>query len=197
MSNERHPRRLRSGEAAAAAVGGYAVAAASGEVPPNPLVMAPPGSRTRKCTVVLETGACPEYIAYVDSWTGDGLCIRHARAINDLPDMIAKREATVEMAMMTLANMTSEAVSVIGQIMSDEDVPPGIRLKAATEVLDRTGLVKTTEVRVGMIADTGRDMPGTTASAEVRDRLNRLASAANVIIFPTHGEERAEIQDGS
>jgi hypothetical protein len=125
----------------------------------------------------------------VDTSNGDSFCIVHARAINDLPESIAKRNAVVEMAMSSLANMTADAVSVIAQIMQDEDAPHGVRLKAATEVLDRTGLAKSAALAIS-ISDQPLHVAG--PADEVRERLDRLAVAANVIVFPQQGDAEAE-----
>lgn len=149
--------------------------------PPNPLVMATRREKETLCSVITEDGPCPEFTAYVDTYRETPLCIIHARAINDLPDSIAKRQATIEMAVSTLTNMSVEAISVIGQIMNDEDAPTAVRLKAATEVLDRTGIVKTQTLNI-----TANDEPlhEATSADLIRDRLSKLAvNAQNVIPF--------------
>jgi len=157
-------------------------------VPPNPL--APLIGSKRHCTVVTAEGPCPDFAGYIDTVSNESLCISHAKAVNDLPESVAKRQATVEMAMVTLTNMTAEAVTVLGRIMSDEEVPAGVRLKAATEVLDRTGLVKTSHVQIS----TPEVESTATASDAIRKRLERLAPSANVLVFPKsiNGEDSSQ-----
>lgn len=159
-------------------------------IPPNPLAIATVQQSRTRCSVISEHGACTEFVAYMDTYQDAGLCVLHARAIADLPDSIAKRQAQTEMVALTLVNMTEEAIRTIGRIMVDEDVPAAVRLRAAETVLDRTGFVKSAHVEVAE----AEPLHEATAGDMVRERLRRLASTAeNVVPFArTEDEDTAE-----
>ena len=164
-------------------------------VPPNPLVMANAHEKTTLCSVVSGEGPCPNFTAYVDSFRETGLCILHAKAINDLPDSIAKRQATVEMAVTSLTNMTTEAINTIGQIMMDPNAPEGVRIKAADLILSKAGFVSGARIE---ITANERAPHAATAGDLIRDRLNRLvASAENVVMFPNGDNPHDDQQETS
>jgi hypothetical protein len=60
---------------------------------------------------------------------------------------------------------------VLEEVMDDEDAPQGVRAKAASEILDRTGYVRGVDVRVDAQIAT------VDITAVISDRLNALRDA--------------------
>jgi hypothetical protein len=82
------------------------------------------------------------------------------------------RDFVLEYARRDLYRMTPMALDVIEEIMTDTDVSPAVRLKAATETLDRIGVRGGSEVQVNV--ETTMVNP----ADEIRARLERLAPKA-------------------
>jgi hypothetical protein len=57
-------------------------------------------------------------------------------------------EAADSEAATNLTRLVPKAIRTIEEVMDDEDAPPGIRAKTASDVLDRTGYAKGVDVRV-------------------------------------------------
>jgi hypothetical protein len=66
-------------------------------------------------------------------------CMEHAKKINYplTPEQLER--FTKEEARIRLQGLSSRAVAALEKVMDDPDAPAGVRAKAATDVLDRTG----------------------------------------------------------
>jgi len=76
-------------------------------------------------------------------------CLDHAKQMGvdyyappELAEAVAKETAT------NLTRLVPKATRVLEDVMDDEDAPQGVRAKAASEILDRTGYVRGVDVRV-------------------------------------------------
>jgi hypothetical protein len=95
------------------------------------------GMGRRQCEVLL---ADPTQSRY---------CIAHGREMGvsfygpqELSEAVAKETAT------NLTRLVPKATKTLEMAMDDEDAPMGVRAKAASEILDRTGYVRGVDVRV-------------------------------------------------
>jgi hypothetical protein len=91
-------------------------------------------------------------------------CVGHG---GNNPDMREKAEARVEAARLKVWNSTEKAADVLEALL-EPGTTEGIRLKAATEVLDRGG------IRAGVELDLGVEV-NVNHGDEVRERLANLA----------------------
>jgi hypothetical protein len=99
-------------------------------------------------------------------------CLEHARTMG--VDYYAPPELAEAVAAETSANLTRlvpKAVRTLEVAMDDEDSPMGVRAKAASEILDRTGYVRGVDVRVDAQIAT------VDITAVIADRLNALRDA--------------------
>lgn len=160
---------------------------------PNPLTPATAGQKRLFCSVLDDTGQCTDYVAYWETYTEHGLCTRHARVINDLPDMVARRQAQMEMTAQMLVNMTTDAVRTVGEIMNDPSAPEAVRLKAADLILSKTGFASGQRVEIS--APTTGDDDGPSPGAElIRKRLDALAAGASSLRAPeSEPEQQPEV----
>jgi hypothetical protein len=112
-------------------------------------------------------------------------CLEHASAVN-YPLTPADREAAArEEARIRLQGLSSSAVATLERLMQDPDAPAGVRAKAATDVLDRTGFHAKSDLSVQVeatIIDFG---------AVIKDRLARKAQS-----FRTIDGEVVEAREG-
>lgn len=114
------------------------------------------------------------------SWpaaSAEGFCKGHSRfgSFNVMDQMNRLNDA----AKVRLGQMSPEAVAVLEDLMMNSDVPH-VRLKAATEVLDRIGIRGGTELTVsGQITHEVED-----PAAVVRGRLSQLAERAEAAQIP-------------
>lgn len=93
-----------------------------------------------KCTVPKRDGSpCTRW-----SLAGHIVCYVHGGQLPSVQKAAAERVATARVALM---GMSTDATSVLEQLMQP-GVAEGIRLKAATEILDRAGLKAGVEVAV-------------------------------------------------
>lgn len=97
------------------------------------------------------------------------------------------REYVLEYARRDLYRMTPLALDTLEGIMLNEDISPAVRLKAATEALDRIGVRGGTEVQI----TTGPEFAD--PAAEIRARLDRLARPAAEIT--SQSESDADVVD--
>lgn len=123
------------------------------------------------------------------SWSlrGYDKCIRHAGPGAKMPDgnVNKYREAVIEAARLRLLDASDDAVNTIQDLMQ-----PGsgeqIRLKAATEVLDRVGIRGGFEVKVD-------EEVTISASDEIKKRLSQLSAGASAVQqMREKGRARAE-----
>lgn len=116
-----------------------------------------------QCPVVI---ADPREIRY---------CMRHVLELN-YPVAPADRERwTREEARIRLQGLSSRAVATLERVMDDDNAPAGVRAKAATDVLDRTGFHAKSDLSVQVEA-TVIDM-----AQIIRDRLARKAESLQII----------------
>jgi len=99
-------------------------------------------------------------------------CLDHARQMGvdyyappELAEAVAKETAT------NLTRLVPKATRVLEEVMDDEDAPQGVRAKAASEILDRTGYVRGVDVQVNAQIAT------VDITAVIADRLNALRDA--------------------
>lgn len=88
-----------------------------------------------RCTVIKKNGdRCRRW-----SVRGYTKCFAHGRLELNLPNVAAHKDAVVEAARMRLLDCSDEAVNTLEQLLQP-GTAEGIRLKAATEILDRNGI---------------------------------------------------------
>jgi len=95
----------------------------------------------------------------------DGLCRIHLRSVKHRPG------DDIERARQKLFQAAPYAVDVLEDMMSNAESEP-VKLKAATEILDRAG------VRGGMEIDTNVSLEVRPAASIIAERLNKLATNA-------------------
>lgn len=95
----------------------------------------------------------------------DGLCRIHLRSVKHRPG------DDIERARQKLFQAAPYAVDVLEDMMSNAESEP-VKLKAATEILDRAG------VRGGMEIDTNVSLEVRPAASIISERLNKLATNA-------------------
>jgi hypothetical protein len=96
----------------------------------------------------------------------DGLCRVHLRSIKHRPG------DDIERARAKLTQAAPYAVDVLEDMMTNAESEP-VKLKAATEILDRAG------IRGGVELDTNVNIDVRPAASVIAERLNRLAINAN------------------
>jgi len=109
----------------------------------------------------------------------DGLCRIHLRTVR-------KPGADVERARLKLVQSAPFAVDVLEELMENAESEP-IRLKAASEILDRAGIKGGFEFDVNIDVTDSRP-----AASVIAERLERLASGAKMVA----GIQDADIIDG-
>lgn len=113
----------------------------------------------------------------------DGLCRIHLRTIR-------KPGADVERARIKLAQGAPAAVDVLEELMETAESEP-VRLKAASEILDRAGIKGGYEFDVNVEVTDARP-----AAQVIAERLERLASGASSLLNLIPAEAEADIVDG-
>jgi hypothetical protein len=98
-----------------------------------------------------------------------GLCRVHLRTVR-------KPGADVERARLKLAQSAPFAVDVLEDLMENAESEP-VKLKAASEILDRAGIKGGYEFDVNVEVTDGR-----TAASVISERLERLAAGARTMI---------------
>jgi len=112
---------------------------------------------------------CPTVLA---DPTKSRYCLEHARKMGvDYYSPPELAEATAAETSANLTRLVPKATKVLEMVMDDEDAPQGVRAKAASEVLDRTGYVRGVDVRVDAQVATV-DITGL-----IKDRLDSLRDA--------------------
>ena len=160
---------------------------------PNPLVILPLAARQlgTRCEMHTGSGGCQEAAVYQDIYREAVYCPEHGARISALPDVVDKIQLAREMVAVSLVGLGTEAVSVLRDILMDPEVASAVRLKASTEVLDRTGFGKTEQLSVSVGGSgAGEELHEATAADLIRERLSRLAAGSdNVIEFKRNEEE--------
>lgn len=88
-----------------------------------------------RCVVVKQNGErCGRW-----SMRGMTKCYSHGKRELNFPNVAAHKEAVIEAARMRLLDASDEAVAALEQLLQP-GTAEGIRLKAATEILDRNGI---------------------------------------------------------
>jgi len=103
-------------------------------------------------------------------------CLDHAKQMG--VDYYAPPELAEAVAKETSANLTRlvpKATRVLEEVMDDEEAPQGVRAKAASEILDRTGYVRGVDVRVDAQIAT------VDITAVIADRLDALRDAQRAV----------------
>jgi len=101
---------------------------------------------------------------------GAYLCLAHG---GDLPQVREAATESIAIAKRKLAALAEPAVDVLARIMDDDAVPTQVRLKAATEVLDRAG------VRGGIEIEAKHEISITSSRDRIIAQLDRLQEAAD------------------
>lgn len=114
----------------------------------------------------------------------DGLCRIHLRTVR-------KPGADVERARIKLAQGAPAAVDVLEQLMETAESEP-VRLKAASEILDRAGIKGGYEFDVNVEVTDARP-----ASAVIAERLERLAAGAAHLLQPEEIVDGEVVEDNS
>jgi hypothetical protein len=113
-----------------------------------------------RCTKIKKDGnQCGRW-----SLRGTNVCIKHG---GRLPDVQAHAAAVVENARLRIFGMADEATDALHDLIQP-GTAEGVRLKAATEILDRAGVRGGVEITVD-------DQRSGDPTAELTSRLNRLA----------------------
>lgn len=119
-----------------------------------------------RCTVIKKNGE------RCNQWSMRGLtkCYAHGKRELNFPSVVAHRDAVIEAARMKLLDASDDAADTLKELLQP-GTAEGIRLKAATEILDRNGIRGGFEVdvEVGVKSDPAQ---------VIRERLARLAKAA-------------------
>jgi hypothetical protein len=140
-----------------------------------------PAALPHRCTTIKSDGI--RCLLWASGRIKDGgLCRIHLRTVR-------KPGADVERARLKLAQSAPFAVDVLEDLMENAESEP-VKLKAASEILDRAGIKGGYEFDVNLEVTDGRP-----ASAVIAERLERLASGAQSLIDLTASQE-AEIVDG-
>jgi hypothetical protein len=113
-----------------------------------------------------------------------GLCRIHLRTIR-------KPGADVERARLKLAQGAPAAVDVLEDLMENAESEP-VKLKAATEILDRAGVKGGYEFDVNVEVTDARP-----ASQVIMERLERLAAGAAHMLQPTYEVIEGEVVEDS
>ena len=124
-----------------------------------------PASLPHRCNAIKDDGIRCQL------WTSgrlqdDGLCRVHLRSIKHRPG------DDIERARQKLTQAAPYAVDILEDMMSNAESEP-VKLKAATEILDRAG------IRGGVELDTNVNIDVRPAASVIAERLNRLAINAN------------------
>jgi len=106
------------------------------------------------------------------STLGARKCAKHG-GLRGLPNVQAYRTKVLEDARLQLLAASGEAVDRLIELRDDPNVPAAVRLKASSEILDRAGIHRGTEITVS-----GPAQPEVSASEIIRGRLQRLAAAS-------------------
>jgi uncharacterized protein (UPF0147 family) len=130
----------------------------------------------RSCSFLLtpEGDTCTQ-----TSLSDSTFCARHhvRSSTKQTSDLERFREQMILNAKHDLLRMVPTAAATIAQLIEDEDVPANVRLKAATEVLDRVGVRGGTEIDIR--AEVTSD-----PSADIRRRLEAMAESLRVVVEP-------------
>jgi len=103
-------------------------------------------------------------------------CLDHAKQMG--VDFYAPPELADAVAKETSANLTRlvpKATRVLEEVMDDEEAPQGVRAKAATEILDRTGYGRGIDVQVNAQIAT------VDITTVIADRLDALRDAQRAV----------------
>jgi hypothetical protein len=99
-------------------------------------------------------------------------CLAHATELGvDFYAPPELSEAADKEAATNLTRLVPKAIRTLEQVMDDEDAPPGIRAKSASDILDRTGYAKGVDVRIDARVAT------VDITAVLADRLDALRDA--------------------
>jgi len=145
-----------------------------------------------RCTATTRAGTrCKRY-----SLRGATVCLVHG---GRLPNVRAHAEAVVEAGRLRLIGMTDEAIDVLGDIMTSGS-SDAVRLKAAQDVLDRSGLRGATEIAVEVTHTESAAQRVQARLAEIADRAQReVAKSQHIDDDDDEGDDDiidAEILDG-
>lgn len=133
----------------------------------RPPVVLDPRLDTECAYLLAPTGENCRFTALTDST----FCARHhvMSSTKQTSDLERFREQMIRNAKHDLLRMTPKAAATIAELIESEDVPANVRLKAATEVLDRVGVRGGTEIDIR--ADITSD-----PVADIRKRLDAMAA---------------------
>lgn len=119
-----------------------------------------------RCVVIKKDGErCGQW-----SMRGMTKCYAHGKRELNFPSVVAHRDAVIEAARLKLLDATDDAADTLKELLQP-GTAEGIRLKAATEILDRSGLRGGIEIDVEV---TEKADP----AKVIAERLERLRAAA-------------------
>lgn len=98
-------------------------------------------------------------------------CSKHS-GVRQLTNLAEYRQKMIEFARLQLLEASGDAVETLIRIRDDEDAPQAVRLKAASEILDRAGVHRGADVTISTPAP-----PAESPAEIIRARLDRLAAA--------------------
>lgn len=117
-------------------------------------------------------------------------CLEHAGQMGvDYYSPAELSETADKEAATNLTRLVPKAIRTIEEVMDDGEAPAGIRAKAASDVLDRTGYAKGVDVRVDARVAT------VDITSILTDRLNALRDAQLAAAGPTVEVEATEAVD--
>lgn len=144
-----------------------------------------PKSSERLCQETLRNGEQCHLAALEDSL----FCARHHVIVSKAAptrDVLRYREQLLDNAKLELLRMSPKALTTVEQVMDNEAAPAQVRLKAATEVLDRIG------VRGGMEIDVSAEIH-TDPAEDIRRRLDAMGEG---ILSAITAHQSAQIVEG-
>lgn len=103
---------------------------------------------------------------------GFSKCSKHS-GVAQLTNLAQYRERVIEAARLQLLEAAGDAIETLIRIRDDEAAPPAVRIKAASELLDRAGVHRGAELTISASTSAGPS-----PSEIIRERLNRLAAAS-------------------
>ena len=162
---------------------------------PNPLIIMPLRDRRLlpECEMITADGPCGEPAVYQDIYRESIYCPEHGSSIASLPDVVDKVHLAREMVASSLVGLSTEAVSALRDILVNPDTHDAIRLKASTEVLDRTGFGKNEKLTVEMSTQE-QELHEASAADLIRERLNRLAGNNDDNVLEFNQDRQKEIE---
>lgn len=127
-----------------------------------------------RCTAYKDSGEqCGRW-----SIRGGNVCLAHG---GKKPEVQAAAMAKVEVARLRLIGLTEDAVGVLEDLMASKVTADAVRLKAATEVLDRSGIKGGVDISVEVEHKINPAEAITAKLKEIADRANKGVEAAEEV----------------